>query len=310
MIAPYFADVADDPADARALWLMTSDGVRIRAAIWNAAGPRGTVFLLPGRSEYVEKYGRNAVDLAAAGYAVLSVDWRGQGLSDRALADRAVGHVADFAEYQRDMDALILAARAQDLPSPWYLLPHSMGGCIGLRSLMRGLPFQAAAFSAPMWGISMANYLRPITQILSSAARRFGFQHRYAPSTNAQSYVLAVPFAGNVLTRDPAMWDYMAAQCRAHPDLALGGPSLGWLKAALDECRTLAALPSPAVPALCALGSAEKVIDIRPVHARMANWPQARLDMYQDAEHEVLMEVPSTRAAFTASAVKLFSAHP
>ena len=310
MIAPYYADVADGPADGRALWLTTSDGVRIRAAIWNAAGPRGTVFLLPGRSEYVEKYGRNAVDLAVAGYAILSVDWRGQGLSDRALADRAAGHVADFAEYQRDMDALILAATAQDLPRPWYLLPHSMGGCIGLRALMRGLPFHAAAFSAPMWGILMADWLRPVAQVLSSAARRFGFQHRYAPSTNARTYVLVVPFAGNALTRDPAMWAYMADQCRAHPDLAVGGPSLGWLKAALDECTALAALPSPAVPAICALGTAEKVIDIRPVHARMARWPQCRLDMYEGAEHEVLMELPATRAAFTASAIKLFSAHP
>ena len=160
MSAPLYADVADGPADGRAVWLTARDGVRIRAALWNAGGPKGTVFLLPGRTEYVEKYGRSARDLAAAGYATLSLDWRGQGLSDRALPDRMVGHVTDFAEYQADLDALLAFADTQTLPRPYYLLPHSMGGCIGLRALMRGLPFQAAAFSAPMWGILMADYLR------------------------------------------------------------------------------------------------------------------------------------------------------
>jgi len=309
VIAPYYGDVADGLADGRALWLTTTDGVRIRVAIWNAGGARGTVFVLPGRTEYVEKYGRTAVDLAAAGYAVMSVDWRGQGLSDRALADRMVGHVTAFAEYQRDMDALLLCATTQDLAKPWYLMPHSMGGCIGLRSLMRGLPFHAAAFSAPMWGILMADYLRPVAQMLTSAARWCGFQHRYAPSTNGQSYVLTAPFDGNTLTRDPDMWAYMREQCAAYPGLALGGPSYGWLRAAMDECAALRALPSPAVPTICALGTEEKVIDIRPVLARMATWPQGRLEMYDAAEHEVLMEVPATRAAFTASAVKLFAEH-
>ena len=309
MTAPFYADVADGPADGRAVWLTTSDGVRIRAGIWNAAGPRGTVFLLPGRTEYVEKYGRTARDLAAGGYATLSVDWRGQGLADRAFADRMVGHVQDFAQYQADLDALILWATDENLPQPWYMIAHSMGGCIALRALVRGLPFQACAFSAPMWGILMADYLRPVAQALSAASLWLGFQHHYAPGTNAQTYVVAAPFAGNTLTRDPDMWAYMRAQCVAHPDLALGGPSYGWLKAALDECAALAALPCPAVPVICALGAEEKIVDVRPIQTRMSRWSQGRLDMYPGAEHEVLMEVPATRAAFNASALKLFADH-
>jgi len=309
MTAPLYAEVADGPGDGRALWLTTRDGVQIRAAVWNALGPKGTVFLLPGRTEYVEKYGRTARDLAAGGFATLSVDWRGQGLADRMPADRMVGHVQDFAQYQTDLDALILCATTENLPRPWFLMPHSMGGCIALRALIRGLPFQACAFSAPMWGILMADYLRPVAQALSTASRWLGFHHRYAPGTSAQTYVIAAPFAGNTLTKDPDMWDYMRRQSLAHPDLTLGGPSFGWLKAALDECTALAALPCPAVPVICALGTDEKIIDTRPVHARMAAWPQGRLTLYPDAEHEVLMEVPPTRAAFVASALKLFTDH-
>lgn len=305
MTAPFYNDLAQGPADGRAVWLTTPDGVKIRAAVWNAAGPRGTVFVLPGRSEYVEKYGRTATDLATAGYATITIDWRGQGLADRALPDRMVGHVLDFTEFQTDLDTLL--AFASDLPRPFYLMPHSMGGCIGLRALMRGLPFRAAAFSAPMWGILMADVLRPVAFGLSNAARWFGFHHHYAPGTNAKTYVLTAPFADNTLTTDPQMWDYMRAQAQAHPELTLGGPSYGWLKAALDECGALARLPSPRTPIITALGTNERIVDTRPVHTRMARWPGGRLDLHQGAEHEVLMETPTIRQAFTQAALELFA---
>jgi len=307
-VAPFFADLADGPAGGRAVWLTASDGVRIRAGLWSG-GTQGTVFLFPGRTEYIEKYGRAAADLLARGYSTLSVDWRGQGLADRAYADRLVGHVGHFSEFQRDVDALLAFADSEGLPRPYYLLCHSMGGCIGLRALMRGLPFRAAAFSAPMWGISMAAWMRPFAHILGRLAGPLGQAHRYAPSTGGQTYVLSVPFQGNVLTTDPDMWDYMRRQVAAQPDLALGGPSLGWLNAALQECGTLAALPSPPVPAITALGSAEKVVDIAPVNLRMAAWPGGRLDLYPGAEHEVPMETPAHRARFYDESARLFDGH-
>ena len=309
MSAPFFADVAEGPADGAAFWLTTQDGVRIRAGLWHAGAARGTVFLLPGRTEYIEKYGLAAGVLARAGYATLTVDWRGQGLADRAVGDRMVGHVRDFAAFQVDMAALIGLARARGLPEPWYLMAHSMGGCIGLRSLMAGLPFKAAAFSAPMWGILMAGWMRPVAGVLAGTSRWFGIDGRYAPGTGPAIYVTAEPFAGNTLTSDAGMWDYMRRQAVAHPELALGGPSLGWLKAALAECRALAAMASPGVPAICALGTGEKIVDVRPIHDRMGRWPGGRLDMYEGAEHEVLMEVEATREAFLARSVALFEAH-
>ncbi len=306
--APLFAAEAEGPHDGRAVWLQ-ADGARIRAVLWGAQAPRGTVFLFPGRTEYIEKYGRSAADLAAAGYATVSVDWRGQGLSNRVMKDPMVGHVSDFAEFQADFAALLAFARGQGLPEPYYLMAHSMGGCIGLRSLMDGAPFQAAAFSAPMWGILMADWMRPIAAALSTTSRLMGFDHRYAPGTNSRSYVLDVPFVGNTLTTDAEMWDYMRRQAQAHPELVLGGPSLGWLKAAMDECAALAAMASPACPVVCGLGNQERIVDVRPIHDRMARWPGGRLDMYAGAEHEVLMERPAIRAAFVASAVALFEAN-
>ena len=307
--APLYSAPGDAPVGGRAVWLTTPDGVRIRVAVWQPPGAQGTVLLLPGRTEYIEKYGRAANDLATRGYATLCVDWRGQGLADRALTDRMTGHVAQFLDYQTDLDAALGFARSAGLPEPYYLMAHSMGGCIGLRALTRGLPVKAAAFSAPMWGILMAAWMRPMASAISSAARWFNFDGRYAPGTGAKTYVVDSPFVGNTLTTDPEMWDYMRRQALAHPELSLGGPSLGWLNTALAECHALSLLPSPDMPTLCALGTAEKIVDGTPVHARMAIWPRGRLDVYPGAEHEVMMERPATRGRFFDEAAALFGQH-
>jgi lysophospholipase len=189
------------------------------------------------------------------------------------------------------------------------MIAHSMGGCIGLRGLMRGLPVRAAAFSAPMWGIAMAAWLRPVASVVSALAGPLGLVNRYAPSTSAETYLLQAPFAGNVLTTDRDMWDYMRRQVAEVPELALGGPSIGWLKAALHECAALAVLPAPKVPAICALGTAEKVVDVPPVHLRMAGWANGQLDLYPGAEHEIMMEGQAVRARFFDRAAALFEAH-
>ena len=305
--APFHAAVADGPPGAVCVWAQAG-AVRIRLAWWTG-GTKGTVLLLPGRTECVEKYGRAAGDLVARGYSVATIDWRGQGLADRALPDRMAGHVGDFSEYQQDLDVMLEEVRRAGLPEPYFLMAHSMGGCIGLRALMRGLPIRAAVFSAPMWGISMAAWLRPVATVVAALSVPLRYAHRYAPTTGGDAYLLTAPFQGNVLTTDREMWDYMVCQLREVPDLALAGPSIAWLRAALKECAGLAALPAPRVPAICAIGTAEKVVDVAPVHLRMAAWANGQLDLYPGAEHEIMMEGPAVRKRFFDRAASLFDAN-
>lgn len=302
--APIFAAMAEGPADGLAVWATTADSRKIRLGVWGLQAGQGTVFLFPGRTEYIEKYGRTATDLLQRGFATLCIDWRGQGLAERALADPLPGHVNDFAEYQQDFAAMLGFAKARGLPQPWFLLAHSMGGCIGLRSLMTDHPFRAAAFSAPMWGIQMPAWQRPLAGSAAAFAAQIGLAQRYAPGTGPETYVTTAGFADNTLTRDRGMWDYMGDHLRAEPQLALGGPTLAWLAAALTECRALARMPSPDLPCLVALGSHERIIDPAPIHARMAHWPGGRLEIYQDGEHEILMD--RDRIAFLDQACALF----
>ncbi|MFZ1725249.1 MAG: alpha/beta hydrolase [Albidovulum sp.] len=303
--APFFDDVAKAPAGAKAVWLDTEDGVRIRVAHWRC-GTKGTVLIFPGRSEYIEKYGPAAGDLALRGYATVTVDWRGQGLADRLLADRALGHVGAFLDYQKDVAALMDFVAAEKLPQPCFLIAHSMGGCIALRALHDGLPVRAVAFSAPMWGIRMMPVLRPVAWAVSGLAPFIGMADRLVPGTSAETYVIDAPFEGNVLTRDADMFEFMRHQQIEHPDLAIGGPTLRWLHEALNETRALARMPSPDMGGVTILGSQERVVNVAAIHRRMAQWPNAQLHIIDGAEHEPMMDSPTLRAEFFDRAAACF----
>lgn len=304
--APYFEELAEGPPGGRALWVRAEDGVRIRVGLW-PGGSRGTVLLFPGRTEYIEKYGRAAADFAARGYATAVPDWRGQGLADRLLPDRRTGHVQSFADYRRDARALVAAVRAAGLPEPYHLAGHSMGGAIGLGALHDGLPVRSAVFTGPMWGIAIPLHKRPLAWALSWSARRVRLGHANVPGTAPGSHVLDAGFGGNMLTTDAEMFDYMRRQITAQPELALGGPSLHWLHEALVETRRLQRLSPPAVPAVTFLGTRERIVDTRPIRALMGRWADGRLEIVEDAEHEVLMEGPAIRRRVFDMAADLFA---
>ncbi|MCK8463673.1 alpha/beta hydrolase [Aliiroseovarius sp. S1339] len=306
--APLFNDIAKGPPGGRAFWRMASDGVRVRLAHWprqDGSPKRGTALLLPGRTEYVEKYGITAAELAARGFDTLTIDWRGQGLADRPDEDRVLGHVGHFDEYQLDLAEMMGLAGDLDLPRPFTMLAHSMGGCIGLRALHNGLDVTGVCFSAPMWGIVLAKSLRPVAWGFSWALHKTPWKLTLSPGTARQTYVLAEGFADNMLTTDTDMWAMMQDQAKAHPELTLGGPSAGWLFAALTEMRDLACMSAPNVPAITWLGSNERIVEPGPIHDLMARWPNGQLNIVDGREHEVLMEDPVVRGQVYASIEQL-----
>ena len=308
--APLFAEIAQGPTDGAAYWVKTADGLRIRAALWPAKAPaRGTVLLFPGRTEYIEKYGTTAAALAQRGYATLTVDWRGQGLADRMLDNRKLGHVARFADFQLDVAALIALANQIDTPGPRFLIGHSMGGAIGLRALMQGLSVRACCFTGPMWGIQIPPLLRPVAHLLCNAAPLLRLDTALVPTSSAEQYVQVTPFDDNTLTSDAQMYQLMVDQLQAQPDLALGGPTLRWLREALRDCADLALQPSPPLPCLTFLGTDEQIVEPGAIHDRMARWPGGQLELIQNARHEVLMETPDIRDPGIDQICTLFDTH-
>lgn len=300
--APYFAAIVPEGPEPQAHWIKARDGVRLRVGVWNAHAdtPKGTLLLFPGRTEYIEKYAPVAGDMAGHGIATMAIDWRGQGIADRLLDDPLPGHVNDFSDYQQDVAAMLDHARSLDLPQPWFVLGHSMGGCIALRTAMDGAPVKAVAFSGPMWGISASPALRPVMWVLSGLSRVLGFSHRYPPTTTGPvPYPLAEPFETNGLTRDAAAYQLMRDQFTQRPELKLGAPSLNWLFEALRETRKLAARRAPDLPCLTIMGSEEGIVDQARIKTRMSNWPGSTLHVEPGGRHELLMEDAATRTRLT-----------
>ncbi len=304
--APLYDDIADAPAGGHASWLKTADGLRIRVGHWTKDDAKGTVLIFPGRTEFVEKYGQTAKALHDHGYASLAVDWRGQGIADRLLPNPAIGHVGDFSDYQKDVDAVIAHAKALDLPRPYFLIGHSMGGCIGLRALIDGLDVKAAMFSAPMWGIQMSTALRPVAWGLSAVSTPLGFDQSLAPGQFEESYVLRAGFEGNTLTNDPAMFKKLRTQLKKHPELALGGPSLRWLNTSLREMHNLSLAPAPDLPCITFLGSDEAIVDPGRIQSRMREWSGGALHTIAKGQHEMLMDAPRIRKTIIDQTIALF----
>ncbi|RRH75497.1 alpha/beta fold hydrolase [Falsigemmobacter faecalis] len=292
-------------------WLTTSDGIGLRALLWPRPEARGTVLILNGRTEYAEKYGEAALALQAAGFSAATLDWRGQGLSQRLLPDPRKGHVSRFRDYQLDLAALTAVLRAPDFPEPFFMLAHSMGGAIGLRALAEGLPVKAAVFLAPMWGIRLPGPIGGLALQTFTATARTPLAAHYAPPPAggaAPSFELR-GFTGNPLTGDPARWRQMGDYLRAHPDRDIAGPTVGWLAEALAECRALRALPSPALPCLTLSGAHERIVSLTAIRHRLSLWPQAVYHEWAGAAHELLMEAPATREAVLAGISVFLRSH-
>ena len=307
--APFFADIADGPDGGTAHWLTTSDGARIRAGHWPLASAKGTVMIFPGRTEYIEKYADAAKQFRKHGYACVAIDWRGQGIADRLIPNPAIGHVGEFSDYQYDVDAVIAYANQLGLPRPFFLVGHSMGGCIGLRALMNGLDVNAVMFSAPMWGLQMSSPTRAYAWALTSLSLALGFDKKMVPGRSELGYALCEDFAANTLTNDPETWEMLGHHLRMHPELGIGGPSLRWVNKALNETRNLSKIPSPDVPCLTYLGAYDAIIDPSRITARMKAWPNAVLHVIAQAKHEMLMDTPDLRAKVYEETVALFDKH-
>lgn len=323
--------------EAEAWWISADDDCRLRVGLWRPdtaslgpvaawldgsapAGPAqhepaepltGSVLLFPGRTEYLEKYAPVAAALTGAGLHVLGIDWRGQGASDRSPEYPMIGHIRDFGDYRRDVAALAAAAEAVDLPRPWRLLAHSMGGCIGLRALHDGLPVVAAAFSAPMWGIRFGKLPDSLgasmARGLANAAGRAGRGERAVPGIGS---VLDIGFNANELTGDLPEYIRFMTEAAAWPDLMLGPASYDWVRAALAECRTLATLPAPDLPALITVSGAEAIVSPAAIRATAEKWPRARLLTLPGARHEALFEVPATRRTTLSAIIDLLRDAP
>jgi lysophospholipase len=287
---PFLNNVFNWPADTMMSYITTSDGIQLRTCKWVANKPSGTIFILPGRADYIEKYGGFADVCLTKNMNVLAVDWRGQGLSDRLLNDRNIGHIENFKDYQKDVEVLIDEAKASNFVKPWIISAHSMGGLIGLRSLHETNVFDKVVFISPMWGIEMPPILKSGAPIIMSLISLIGKMETYAPTTSSETRVIHEEFEINKLTSDMQNFKLLRQQVITYPDLQIGGPSSAWVNAALDEIEVQMKNRPPSIPALCLIGEEEEIVETSAVKNFCNDWETCNLILIPKARHDLLME--------------------
>lgn len=269
----------------------------------------GTVFLLQGRGEFLEKYAATVERLVAARFVVIGLDWRGQGGSPRLVPGTARGHVDDFEAYLEDVDLLVARVAALGLPQPWMLLGHSMGGHVALRWLGRGSrPVARAALVTPMFDIRLVPPPRPMARFLAETAVRLGAARRYAPGQRDPRP--SCSFEGNPATSCPegfaAAWELL----RRHPERRVGGVTWGWLAAALrsiEATRAPGFAESIEVPLLLVRAGEERIVCNRAIERFARRLPRARLVDHPGARHDLFFERPAIRERLWTDLVAFFA---
>jgi lysophospholipase len=304
---PLFHDIEGNPRPEHAGggFFTTRDGVRIRYGVFAAvARPlKGTVVLLSGRNECIEKYFETIRDLAARGFAVAALDWRGQGGSDRLIRDPQRGYVRSFRDYAADLDQFFGEVVLPDCRGPYYILAHSAGALVALLgspsmvNRVRRMVLVAPLLTIPDLPVSIRTVRR-----VCSVFCALGLGRLYAAWGPRPRQTLA--FDVNKVTTDPVRYRRNTRLYEEHPQLALGGPTIRWLLAAAKASEAVSEPDFMAriqIPLLVIAASADQVVSTKAVEAYTRYLRLGSLLMIDGARHEILQEADIYREQFFAA---------
>jgi lysophospholipase len=296
------------PSGATVGFFKGYDGAKLRFARWDATRMprRGTVCLFGGRTEFIEKYFEVIADLRRRGFAVATMDWRGQGGSQRMLSNPRKGYVRGFWEYDRDLIRFMKDIVLPDCLPPFIGLAHSMGGNVLLRNAtMPGLWFERIVITAPMIAIHDSILgPRPMSaRVYAEIGCALGMSTAYVRG-GSDELETNRPFEGNTLTSDYERWLRTKAVLDRAPELGLGSPTIGWLRAALRSCRRLSHPDYPArinVPLLLFAAANDTVVSTRAIEDFAVKTKVASSILMPTSRHEILQETDAVRTRFWAA---------
>jgi lysophospholipase len=278
----------------------TNDGIEIRFITYacQPAVCKGTVVLLGGRSEFIEKYWETVNDLIKRKFDVFTFDWRGQGLSDRLLPNRHKGHVESYDDYLEDLSIFMDTIVRPKAKKPIIILAHSMGAHITLRYL-HDYPeiVDRAVLTSPLIDIPGPEWLKQVLRLLVRMVTSLGFKTCYA--TRSMDFDASKKrFQGNRLTRDKRRFQNTIDEVSNNPNLAVGGVTFGWLSAMFASIRLMLAknfCQHITTPILILSAGSDTVVSNtsqRIICQRMHN---CHLTTISDALHEMLIETDAIR---------------
>lgn len=287
------------------------DGARLRYAFFRPERevPRGTVVIVQGRNECIEKYLETVRELTEAGFVVAAFDLRGQALSGRLARDPRNGHIRRFQDYLDDVDRFLSLVVEPVALRPIHMLAHSLGGLIALSLAPKlGGRVSRLVLSAPLVGLTG---LPVPPQVAFSAAAFFsavGLGERPLGKDRGK-----MPFDGNPLTSCPVRFESFSRLRDTYADLAIGPPTARWLnevRKAMARATRPEHLTKITVPTLILAPALDGVVPYRAMETLARRFRAARLIPIPGARHELLLEQDRYRAQALAATLAFFPEDP
>ena len=297
--------LAASPVPAEAIFeprfISARSGAKLRVGVFPAGRAARVCVLLNGQTEFIEKYFEVIDELRSRNFCVVTMDWRGQGGSVRALTDPLKVHVSDFSEYDDDLASLMdQVVRPLDARPP-ISIAHSMGGHNLLRTLhAKPNSFALAVLSAPMIAVSTRGTPAFLARAVTAAMNARGVSPAWVWGMDKRD-PLSLSFKDQVVTSDRMRFQRTQDLLARTPSVRLLGPTWGWLEAAYRSMRAMQVrgyAESIATPTLFFGAGKDRICLTEPARAFAARMPNGKFIDLEDAEHEILMENDSIRARF------------
>ncbi len=282
------------PDDARTGMLPTADGAQLRFAYWRTNRPpcKGTVMVLQGRSEFIEKYFETIDGLRHNGFDVCTFDWRGQGGSSRLVGDPAKGYIDSFDQYLVDLETVFTGVALPDCRPPYYILAHSMGGLVALLSAPRmASRVNRMVVCCPLVRFGELPVPRGLLGFAAGLLATIGMGAVRLGGTGSSNERRR--FAGNRLTSDMRRFERNIGIAVSHPEIAIGGPTAAWLFAAGQAINRLDDpdfIGSITIPTLLIGGGGDSVVSLRAIEELGFKMRSGRAIIIPGAKHEILQE--------------------
>ena len=197
----------------------------------------GTVFIVHGFTENAYKYSEIIYSLVKNGFSVVAYDQRGHGRSfrDERMPDKSLTHVDRFSDYVKDLECV--CERMRDMPKPWKVFCHSMGGAVTSLFLMKHQDtFAAAAMCAPMIAVNRRGKPYFISKLLCRAFKIAGKGSERLFFT--RPYSERETFEGACSTGEERFEWYSDVK-HSHEEFHNNSPSYSWMLAALQVSQKL-----------------------------------------------------------------------
>jgi lysophospholipase len=282
------------------------DGTVLRYAIWHGktVSKRGSMIVLPGASEFIEKYYEVVNELLERDFSVIVLDWRGQGLSSRPLNNPQKHHYDSFDSLVCDLDSFVAMLATTDLPKPFNILAHSMGGHIALR-YMHDHPhtISNAILTAPMVDVHYAGIPVVVVKGLIGLMGMMGKLTNYAVDQGDFDREAGGNYKMELLTSDPERFEDEFYQISQNKSLVIGGKTYGWLRAAMASIEILNAKgygEAITTPLTIIQASEDGLVRNDRQKALAMRIPSAKFIVVEGSKHEILKEQDCYRDEFWA----------